>query len=322
MAKYKGSREAAACAMRERAAQDKRILFVSPDSLKAMRAVEFAAEYPDRYVEVGIAEQEAVAAACGLASVGLVPVVGTYGGFLSMRACEQVRTFVAYPHLNVKLIGINGGVYGGEREGVTHQALEDLGIFRSMPGITLLTPADENQVYQAAKAMFDIEGPVYLRCASGRERIAYEDPDTPFIFGKNRIVKNYGTDAVIFCSGFLMPRAMEAAERLKEEGIRVTLVDVSTLKPLDRAGTAEQLKRCGTAVTVEDHNIIGGLHSAVAELAAAEAPVYVIPVGLGDVFPSSGEAEAVTDYYGMAVKDIMEAAREAVRKKGGIAHEP
>ncbi|MCI8513642.1 MAG: transketolase [Lachnospiraceae bacterium] len=317
MANYKGSREAAACAMRERAAKDKRILFISPDSLKAMRATDFAAEYPDRCVEVGIAEQQAVAAACGLASTGLIPVVGTYGGFLSMRACEQVRTFIAYPRLNVKLIGINGGIYGGEREGVTHQAFEDLGILRSIPGITLLTPADENQVYQAAKAMFDIDGPVYLRCASGKERIAYEDPDTPFLFGKNRVVKDYGTDAVIFCSGFLMPRAMEAAERLKAEGVLVTLADVSTLKPLDREGTAEQLKRCGAAVTVEDHNIIGGLRSAVAELAACETPAYVIPVGLKDIFPSSGAAEEAADFYGMSVKDIMEAAREAKRRKKG-----
>jgi transketolase len=315
MAGYKGSRAAASQAMCERAEQDERIFFVSPDSLKAMRATGFAERFPERYVEVGIAEQEAVAAAAGLASVGLVPVIGTYAGFLSMRACEQVRTFVAYPHLNVKMIGINGGVYGGEREGVTHQGLEDLGIMRSIPGITILTPADENQVYQAAKAMFEIEGPVYLRCASGKERIAYEDPDTPFIVGKNRTVKNYGKDVVLFCSGFLMPRAKEALEVLKAQGIFGTLVDVSTLKPFDAEGTAEQLRRCGAAVTIEDHNILGGLGSAVAETAAERCPAYVVRVGLRDIFPSSGEAEAVTDYYGMSVADIVQAAKEAKKRK-------
>ena len=315
MKKYKGSREAAATAMLERARVDDRVFFVSPDSLKAMRATPFAEEFPDRYVEVGIEEQAAVDVCSGLASAGMIPVIGTYGGFLTMRALEQVRTFVAYPHLNVKMIGINGGVYGGEREGVTHMALEDLGILRSVPGITILTPADENQAYQAAQQMFDIEGPVYMRCASGKEKIAYDDPETPFVFGKNRTVKDYGDDVVVFCSGFLMPRAMKAVDQLETEGIHATLVDVSTLKPLDTDGVVEQLRRCRTAVTVEDHNIIGGLGSAIAETAAEFLPTPIERVGLKDMYPTSGEAEAITDYYGMAVEDILKAARKAVSRK-------
>ena len=145
MAEFKGTREAFAQAVMELAEQDDRVMFVSPDSLKAMRAVKFAERFPEEYVEVGISEQNAVDMAAGLAASGLVPFVATYGGFLTMRACEQMRTFVAYPNLNVKFVGINSGLLGGEREGVTHQFYEDLGILSNIPNFTILTPADGNQ---------------------------------------------------------------------------------------------------------------------------------------------------------------------------------
>ena len=169
MAEFKGTREAFAQALIDLAAENDKIMFVSPDSLKAMRATEFAKLHPEQYVETGISEQGAVDAAAGLASAGLVPFVGTYAGFLTMRACEQMRTFVAYPNLNVKFVGINSGLLGGEREGVTHQFYEDLGILSNIPNYTILTPADAAQTYHAVKMAAKIAGPVYVRAGSGRD---------------------------------------------------------------------------------------------------------------------------------------------------------
>ena len=196
MAEFKGTREAFAQAMIDAAAENDKIMFVSPDSLKAMRATKFAELYPERYVEVGIAEQDAVAAAAGMAAAGLTPIVGTYAGFMTMRACEQMRTFVAYPNLNVKFVGINSGLLGGEREGVTHQFYEDIGILSNIPNFTILTPADAAQTYHAVKVALEIEGPVYVRAGSGREPDVYEK-DVPFTMDGIRVLKEYGNDALL-----------------------------------------------------------------------------------------------------------------------------
>ncbi|MDT8899962.1 transketolase family protein [Anaeroselena agilis] len=314
MSKYKGTREAFTQALLEMAESDDRLLLVSPDSLKAMRATPFADRFPERYIEVGIAEQNAVAVAAGLASSGLVPFVATYAGFITMRACEQLRTFVAYPQLNVKFIGINGGIFGGEREGVTHQFFEDLGIVRSIPGITVVAPADEHQVFQAVKAIATIDGPVYLRAGSGREHVVYKE-DAPFELGKVRVLKEYGSDAALFASGFVLNRAVEAAEILSSRGIKVTLADVHTLKPIDSETVTGILEKCGAAVTVEDHNIIGGLADAIAMVSTENCPVPVERVGLRDIFPGSGPAEEVLDYYGMSVNDIVNAVVKVMKKK-------
>lgn len=314
MSSYHGTREAFAAALIELAQQDARTMFVSADSLKAMRATAFAEQFPDRYVECGISEQDAILVASGLASCGLVPFIGTYGGFMTMRACEQMRTYCAYPNMNVKFIGINGGLLGGEREGVTHQFIEDLGIVRAIPNITVLTPADAEQVYGAVKAAMEIDGPVYIRCASGREPSVYTD-DVPFTFGKLRVLRDYGTDVVLFCSGYLMSRAIQAAGQLEAEGIHAVLADISTLKPLDTDSVCGLLASCGAAVTIEDHNVIGGLGSAIAETAARLCPTPVEFVGIPDTFAESGHAEALLDAYGMGVQDIMAAAKRVIQRK-------
>lgn len=314
MSKYKGTREAFTQALIDLAETDDRFLLVSPDSLKAMRATSFAERFPERYIEVGIAEQNAVAVAAGLATCGLVPYVATYAGFITMRACEQLRTFVAYPELNVKFIGINSGIFGGEREGVSHQFFEDLGIVRSIPGITVVAPADEHQVYHAVKEIAKIEGPVYLRAGNGREHVVYSQ-DAPFVLGKINILQEYGNDVALFANGFILNRAIEAAKTLNSLGIKVTLADVHTIKPIDEEAIAEILQKCGAAVTVEDHNIIGGLADAVAKVSTDNCPVPIERVGLQDVFPGSGAAEDVLNYYGMSVDDIVSAVMRVIKKK-------
>ncbi len=306
------TREAAVRAIMERAQTDERIVLVSPDSMLAARSVPFAQKYPERFVEVGIAEQDAVDVAAGLATTGMIPVVITYAGFLTMRACEMIRTFIAYPGLNVKLVGLNGGMLGGEREGVTHQFYEDLGILRSMPGVNILTPADAHQAYKAAQAMLSIDGPCYLRLASGREPEVF-DGETPYEFGKVRTVLSYGRDVAIFASGYIMNRAIAAANALKDRGVHATLVDVSTLKPIDRAGISAHLKATKCAVTVEDHNIYGALGSAVCEIACMDCPCRVERVGLPDIYPRSGHADKLLDMYGLGVPDIVGAALRVMR---------
>ena len=308
----KSTREAAMLAIQELARKDDKIVIVSPDSVAAARATKFREEFPDRVIEVGIAEQDAVDIAAGLATTGMKPVVVTYAGFLTMRACEMIRTFNAYPGLNVKLIGLNGGMLGGEREGVTHQFYEDVGILRSMPGVSIITPADGQQAYLAAKAMMELEGPCYLRLGSGREPEVFSD-GTPFTFGKVREVKSYGNDVAIFACGFIMDRAIAALEELHASGISGTLVDVSTIKPVDSEGVAAVLTRCGCAVTVEDHNIYGGLGDAVSEVACRLAPCRVLRVGLHDKYPRSGKAAELLDAYGLSVKDIAATAQQAMK---------
>ena len=311
------TREAAMRAVIEAAEKDEKIVVVSADSVLAARATPFLKKYPDRLIEVGIAEQDAVDMAAGLAAAGMKPIVITYAGFLTMRACEMIRTFIAYPGLNVKFMGLNGGMLGGEREGVTHQFYEDLGILRSMPGVKLITPADGHQAYWAAKAMLTEEGPVYLRRASGRDPEVFDD-ETPFTFGKIRRVLSYGSDAAVFASGYIMNRAIEAVKRLAEENIMTTLIDVSTLKPLDEAGVAEELRIAGAAVTVEDHNIYGALGSAICEVACKYYPCRVERVGLKDVYPRSGHANALLDRFGLSVGDIIEAVRRVTNKNATI----
>ncbi|MDR0709067.1 MAG: transketolase [Spirochaetaceae bacterium] len=306
----KSTREAAVRALMEAAERDEKIVVVSADSVLAGRLTPFLQKYPKRLIEAGIAEQAAVDIAAGLAASGMKPVVISYAGFLTMRACEMIRTFVAYPGLKVKLIGLNGGMLGGEREGVTHQFYEDLGILRSMPGVNILTPADAGQAYKAAAAMMELEGPAYLRLGSGREPEVFPD-DTPFTFGKLREVLNYGEDLAVFASGFIMNRAIAAMEQLKAEGIYGILADISTLKPIDREGVVSILRRTGCAVAVEDHNFYGGMSSAICEIACRYHPCRIIRLGLRDVYPRSGYADELLDAYGLSVQDIVSGAKEA-----------
>jgi len=293
------------------AAEDSCITLVCADSLKAARAEIFAETYPDRYFDVGIAEQNAVAFSAGLAACGVKPFFNTYAGFITMRACEQVRTFVAYPHLNVKFVGLNGGIYGGEREGVTHQFFEDLAILRSIPGMDIVVPADAGQTRKATKAIARREGPGYLRIGSGREPIIFDEA-MPFEFGKARILQEYGTDVVMFTNGPILKRVLQAAKELNEIGIKATVVEVHTLKPLDVETIVNALQYSRLAVTIEDHNVIGALGSAVAEVIAEYVPSRLIRIGLQDVFPVSGNAEEILDYFGMGTANIVKIVKRAV----------
>jgi len=290
------------------------VVFVSTDSLKVVKGEPFLERFPDRVVELGISEQNGVGVCSGLAASGLLPYICTYAGFLTMRACEQMRTFVSYPNLKVRFVGANGGLHGGNREGVSHQFIEDVGILRGMPNFTILCPADGGQVYEAMLASVDVEGPVYIRIGSGREDKVFPD-GTPFPLGKIRILSDEGDDVALLAHGFVLGRVIEAAKRLKAEGIKAKVVEVATIKPLDREGLVAVLQATGCAVTVEDHTIINGLGSAVAEVIAENVPAHLIRLGLQDVYGESGFPEELLDAYGMRIEDIVSAAKKAVAHK-------
>lgn len=310
MTNFKGTREAFAAAVLDMAESNDKIVVLSPDSLKAMRAVPFGEKYPERYIECGIAEQGAVDTAAGLASCGFTPFIGTYCGFLTMRACEQMRTFVGYTNLNVKFVGVNAGLLGGEREGVTHQFYEDLGIVSSLPNFTILTPADPAQCYHAVRMAAEIEGPVYVRAGSGREVDVY-DREASFSPDGITIWRTYGTDAVLFSSGFVLDRVLAAADLLHEQGINVTAADINILYGKNPAKILETMALSDKLFTVEDHNINGGLGSYISRLACEHKPTFVRRIALTS-YGESGPAKELADAYGFSPEAIAKTVSEAL----------
>ncbi len=295
MVSEKSTRTAFVQALEELFEQDERVIMVSADSVAVFRAAELKKRFPDRIVECGIAEGSAVMIAAGLASAGWKPYVCAYAGFLTMRALEQMRTFVAYPHLEIKFFGANAGMCAGEREGVTHQFFEDLGIMRSVPGFTVLAPSDADDTFDMVKRAYHTPGPVYCRIGSGR------DP----IVGKDSVLRAYGNDALIIGCGSPLAAACEAADELQQEGICVTVLNNHLIKPLDEAFLAEQLAKAGKVITIEDHNTCGGLGSAVCEIAGRP----VKRLGLNDVYPESGPAAELAVKYHIAKADVIEAVK-------------
>lgn len=302
MAKFKGVREAFAAALTDLVEAGKDVYGVFPDSLSAMRAIAFGEKYPERYVECGIAEQCAVDVAAGMATTGAIPFVGSYAGFLTMRAGEQMRTFVGYTDQNVKFAGFNAGCMGGEREGVTHQFYEDLAFVSSLPNFKIFTPADGNQMFKAVKIAADIKGPVYLRGGSGKEPTVFPE-DAPFSLDGITICKDYGTDAVIFSCGHVLDRVIAAADLLKAQGINVIAADINILYGDNPAKILETMAKTNQVVTVEDHNINGGLGSYISRLACENRPVKVKRIALED-YSESGPAKDLGDKEGFSAENI------------------
>lgn len=311
MRNFKGTREAFAAAVMDMAENDARVMVVSPDSLKAMRATEFGETYPDRYVECGIAEQGAVDVAAGLASCGMLPFVGTYCGFLTMRACEQMRTFVGYTDQNVKFVGVNAGLLGGEREGVTHQFYEDLAIVSAFPNFTIFTPADPAQCYHAVRLAAETQGPVYIRGGSGREVDVY-DKEAPFSPDGITIWRDYGKDAVLFSNGYVLDRVIAAADILKDKGINVTVADINILYGKNDAKIVEAIRSAEQLFTIEDHNINGGLGSYISRLSTEHAPRKVKRIAL-TTYGESGPAKELADQYGYSPESIAQTVAETLK---------
>ena len=273
----------------------------------------FGQLFPGREFSFGIAEQNLVGAAAGLASCGNKVYLATFAVFASMRACEQVRTFVCYPNLNVTVIGTHTGLQVGG-DGATHAAVEDVSIMRALPNMTIVQPADAVAARAIAHAAVDFNGPLYIRLHRNAVADIYGE-DYKFELGKATTVRDYGTDLTMIVSGILLKKALDAAEILKADGINVRVLDMSTIKPLDTEAVIKAAKETGAVMTIEDHTVLGGLGAAVAEVVVQNQPVPMEIVGIQDRFGESGDPELLYRDNGMDVDSIVAKARALVAKK-------
>ncbi len=275
---------------------------------------DFAAKYPDRFFDMGIAEGNMAGVAAGLAACGKKPFINSFAMFSAGRAWEQVRNSIAYPGLNVKVIGSHGGLSVGE-DGATHQCVEDYAIMRAIPGMLVLSPCDGPEMELAVKALLEYEGPAYMRLG----RLAVESvtdtiPGYSFEIGKGSVLKD-GSDVTVIATGMMVQCACEAAEALAAEGVSVRVIDMHTIKPIDRELVLQAARETGCIVTSEEANIIGGLGSAVAEVVSEGCPVPVVRHGVEDEFGRSGKAQAVLDAYKLNASGIAEKVRYALTLK-------
>jgi transketolase len=303
------TRDAYGEALRDLGATDERVVVLEADIGKSTRSALFGAAYPERYFNVGVAEQNEMAIAAGLSSCGKIPFVSTYAVFASMRACEQVRTFVAYPRANVKICPSHGGLTPGN-DGPTHQATEDLGIMRTIPNMTVCMPTDATMAYEAVFAAARLDGPLYLRLTRDAVPVLYDD-GLEFEFGRG-IVLRTGPHATIIATGDMVSHALAAAESLAANGVRATVIDIHTIKPLDDACIIEHCERAPFVVTVEDHQINGGLGSAVAEVLGEHCPRPMKRIGLRDTFAESGAYPRLLAKYGMDAAAIERAVSQGL----------
>ena len=282
------------------------IVVLSADLMKATLASRFAEKFPHRAFNVGVAEQDLVGVAAGLALTGKIPVISTFAVFLMMRACEQVRTDICYPKLNVKLVGTAGGFSFG-LGGVTHATTEDLSIARALPNMTVLVPADYAETCSAMQAAIDVAGPVYLRVGRSAEPVIYR-PDCPFKIGRANILCT-GEDVSLLACGSMVFEALQAADILAAKGLTTRVVDMHTLKPLDTTAVLSAACETRALLSIEEHTVVGGLGSAVAEtLAEAGVTTRFKRLGLEDTFATEGNADYLRQVYGLNGEGI---ARQA-----------
>ncbi len=297
----------------EIAKTNKDIVVLDPDVGSATRTWNFGLAYPDRFYEFGIAEQNTFGVAAGLAASGLTVVAATFAVFASMRAAEMIRTSICYPKLNVKALGCYAGLTNG-KDGATHQSVEDIAIMRSFPNQTVLIPADGVMARKMAHAVVDYQGPVYVRLEYGNTQTVYDD-GLRFEIGKGYVLRE-GTDVTLVSTGIALIRALEAANQLAAEGIDVEVIDMPTIKPFDAGTLLASAGKTGAVVTVEEHNIIGGLATAVSEiLVQARMRPYFKGLGIPDVYTESGTSGKLRDKYGIGKNDIYKAIHEAAAMK-------
>lgn len=274
----------------------------------------FAKAYPDRFFNMGIAEGNMMTVAAGLAAAGKKAFANSFAIFASGRAFEQVRNSIAYPHLNVTVVGSHGGLSVGE-DGATHQACEDMAVMRAIPGMVVCCPCDGTEMKAAVKALMDYEGPAYLRLGrSAVEDLTGDLPGYAFQLGKGVTLRD-GGDVTIIAVGLMVQEAMKAAETLAAEGVQARVIDMHTVKPLDEELVLKAAKETGCIVTTEEHNIVGGLGSAVAEYLSGICPVPVVRHGVEDVFGRSGKASEVLAAYGLTADGIVAKVKAALALK-------
>lgn len=287
-------------------------IVMDADLAAATQTGKFKKEFPDRFYDCGIAEQNMVSIAAGVAATGKKVVCSSFAMFAAGRAFEQVRNSIGYPHLNVVIGATHAGISVGE-DGATHQCNEDIALMRTIPGMTIINPADETEAYMAVKAALDHDGPVYMRFGRLAVPVIF-DENYKFQIGKGVELKE-GSDVTIIATGLMVNEAMIAHDLLKAEGISARVINIATIKPIDKEIIIKAAKETGAVVTAEEHSVIGGLGSAVSEVLCEECPVPVIKLGVYDQFGHSGPAPKLLDEFGLRAVNIVEKAKKAISMK-------
>ena len=305
------TRESYGNALVELGAEHQEIVVLDADLAAATKTGMFKKAYPDRFIDCGIAEGNMMGVAAGLAAAGKVPFASSFAMFAAGRAFEQVRNSIGYPHLNVKIGATHAGISVGE-DGATHQCNEDIALMRSIPGMTVICPADDVEARAAVKAAYEHEGPVYMRFGRLAVPVINDRPDYKFELGKGVVLRE-GKDVTIIATGLCVAASLEAADLLAAEGISAKVINIHTIKPLDEELVAAAAKETGKVVTVEEHSVIGGLGSAVCDALCAKAPTPVLKIGINDVFGESGPALELLKKYGLDGEGIFRKVRDFVK---------
>ncbi len=298
------TRESYGNALAELGALHDDIVVLDADLAGATKTSVFKKQFPDRHIDCGIAEANMTDIAAGLATTGLVPFCSTFAMFAAGRAFEQVRNSIGYPHLNVKICATHAGISVGE-DGATHQCNEDMALMRMIPGMTVICPSDDVEARAAVKAVYEMEGPAYLRFGRLAVPVINDNPDYKFEIGKG-ITLREGKDVTLIATGLCVNSALEAAKALEGDGVSAEVINIHTIKPLDEALVAASAKKTGKVVTVEEHSVLGGLGGAVCEALGKLAPVPVLRIGVQDTFGESGPAVALLEKYKLDGKGVYE----------------
>jgi transketolase len=307
------TREAYGKALVELGKENKNVVVLDADLSKSTKTADFAKAYPERFFNMGIAEADLVATAAGLSTCGKIPFASTFAMFAAGRAFEQIRNSVCYPELNVKIAATHAGLTVGE-DGASHQAIEDLSLMRSIPNMTVICPCDDVETFACIKAAAEYIGPVYIRL--GRLAVPTINDEGTYKFEIGKSIKlREGKDITIFATGIMVSEAVKAADTLSKEGIEAEVINIHTIKPIDVEGILDSVKKTGAAVTCEEHNVIGGLGSAVCEVLSENLPAPVKRVGVMDTFGESGKPAELLKEYGLLAENIVSAVKEIIKRK-------
>lgn len=290
-------------ALLELGRENKDIVVLDADLSGATKTKLFAKEFSERFFDMGISEQDMMSTAAGMSTMGKIPYASTFAVFAAGRAYDQIRNSICYPKLNVKICATHAGITVGE-DGATHQMLEDISMMRTLPNMTVISTSDDIQTKWAVKEISKIQGPVYLRLSRLATPVIY-DENEKFEIGKGKQFGN-GTDATVIATGVTVAEALKAKDELAKEGINIRVVDIHTIKPIDKEIIIKSAKETNKIITIEDHNIIGGLGTAVCEVLSEEYPKKVVRMGIKDKFGTSGKAEELMKYFKITSKDIVE----------------
>lgn len=296
----------------EAARSNPNIVALTADLAGSMKLNQFIKEFPERYIQVGIAEANMIGIAAGLTIGGKIPFTTTFANFSTGRVYDQIRQSVAYSGKNVKICASHAGLTLGE-DGATHQILEDIGMMKMLPGMTVIVPCDYNQTKAATIAVANYEGPVYLRFGRPSWPI-FTDAAEPFVIGKAQQFSE-GKDVSIFACGHMVWKAIEAGKALEEKGISVELINIHTIKPLDEEAVLNSIRKTKCAVTVEEHNILGGLGDSIAQVASRHFPIPIEYVGTNDTFGESGTPDQLLTKYGLDTPNVIEAVEKVIKRK-------